>query len=75
MIAAFMAVNTYLIDAFTLYAASAMAANTILRSVRTIFVVFGAASLKCAFADGLVPRFWAVCSLYSVCRCITLLVW
>ena len=34
MIAAFMAVNTYLIDAFTLYAASAMAANTILRSVR-----------------------------------------
>lgn len=35
MIAAFMAVNTYLIDAFTLYAASAMAANTILRSVRT----------------------------------------
>ena len=34
MIAAFMAVNTYLIDAFTLYAASAIAANTILRSVR-----------------------------------------
>jgi hypothetical protein len=34
MIAAFMAVNTYLIDAFTMYAASAMAANTILRSVR-----------------------------------------
>jgi hypothetical protein len=28
-----MAVNTYLIDAFTLYAASAIAANTILRSV------------------------------------------
>jgi hypothetical protein len=36
MIAAFMAVNTYLIDAFTLYAASAIAANTILRSVRKI---------------------------------------
>jgi len=36
MIAAFMAVNTYLIDAFTLYAASAIAANTILRSVRII---------------------------------------
>jgi MFS family permease len=33
MIAAFMAVNTYLIDAFTMYAASAMAAITILRSV------------------------------------------
>jgi hypothetical protein len=38
MIAAFMAVNTYLIDAFTLYAASAMAANTILRSVRMTLV-------------------------------------
>jgi hypothetical protein len=37
MIAAFMAVNTYLIDAFTMYAASAMAANTILRSVRMSF--------------------------------------
>jgi hypothetical protein len=37
MIAAFMAVNTYLIDAFTMYAASAMAANTILRSVRMPF--------------------------------------
>lgn len=33
LIAAFMAINTYLVDAFTLYAASAMAANTILRSV------------------------------------------
>lgn len=37
MIAAFMAINTYLVDAFTLYAASAMAANTILRSVSGIF--------------------------------------
>ena len=50
MIAAFMAVNTYLIDAFTMYAASAMAANTILRSVRmsllTIVFVLG------RFADG-----------------------
>jgi hypothetical protein len=39
MIAAFMAVNTYLIDAFTLYAASAMAANTILRSVRCFALI------------------------------------
>jgi hypothetical protein len=42
MIAAFMAVNTYLIDAFTLYAASAIAANTILRSVLgAVFPLFG----------------------------------
>ena len=40
MIAAFMAVNTYLIDAFTMYAASAMAANTILRSVRRALSTF-----------------------------------
>ncbi|GAB7333003.1 hypothetical protein MBLNU13_g04698t1 [Cladosporium sp. NU13] len=42
MIAAFMAVNTYLIDAFTMYAASAMAANTILRSILGgVFPLFG----------------------------------
>jgi len=42
MIAAFMAVNTYLIDAFTLYAASAIAANTILRSILgAVFPLFG----------------------------------
>lgn len=33
LIAAFMCINTYLIDCYTRYAASAMAANTILRSV------------------------------------------
>lgn len=32
MIAAFMCINTYLVDTFTRYAASAMAANTVLRS-------------------------------------------
>ncbi|KAK0271390.1 hypothetical protein LTR91_025323 [Friedmanniomyces endolithicus] len=33
LIAAFMAINTYLVDTFGRYAASAMAANTILRSI------------------------------------------
>ena len=54
MIAAFMAVNTYLIDAFTLYAASAIAANTILRSVREIeslFHLLKAAFQRDRFAD------------------------
>ncbi|KAK6436337.1 hypothetical protein LTR95_007468 [Oleoguttula sp. CCFEE 5521] len=42
LIAAFMAVNTYLVDAFTLYAASAMAAATVLRSVfGACFPLFG----------------------------------
>ena len=51
MIAAFMAVNTYLIDAFTLYAASAIAANTILRSVRNTYTLSFAQSVtnKCRF--------------------------
>jgi hypothetical protein len=72
MIAAFMAVNTYLIDAFTMYAASAMAANTILRSVRMSF-------------DGLLllvetgqltdHRSWVAYFHFSDCRCTMLLVW
>lgn len=33
LITAFMAVNTYMVDAFQLYAASAIAANTVLRSI------------------------------------------
>ena len=58
MIAAFMAVNTYLIDAFTMYAASAMAANTILRSVRMPFsmTVFIEAGLLTVYID---PR-WSL---------------
>ena len=42
MLGAFMCLNTYLIDAFTRYAASAMAANTILRSILgAVFPLFG----------------------------------
>jgi MFS family permease len=42
MLGAFMCLNTYLIDAFTRYAASAMAANTILRSIfGAVFPLFG----------------------------------
>lgn len=42
MIGAFMALNTYLVDAYTRYAASAMAANTILRSILgAVFPLFG----------------------------------
>lgn len=42
LIACFMCINTYLVDTFTLYAASAMAANTILRSIfGGVFPLFG----------------------------------
>lgn len=38
----FTSINTYLIDAFTIYAASAMAANTVLRSIfGAVFPLFG----------------------------------
>ena len=42
MIASFMCINTYLVDAYTRYAASAMAANTVLRSILgAVFPLFG----------------------------------
>ncbi|KAK3718324.1 hypothetical protein LTR37_005137 [Vermiconidia calcicola] len=42
LIGAFMCLNTYLVDAYTRYAASAMAANTILRSIfGAVFPLFG----------------------------------
>lgn len=42
LIAAFMCINTYLVDTFARYAASAMAANTILRSIfGATFPLFG----------------------------------
>lgn len=42
LIAAFMCINTYLVDTFTRYAASAMAANTVLRSLfGALFPLFG----------------------------------
>ncbi|KAF2725432.1 MFS general substrate transporter [Polychaeton citri CBS 116435] len=51
LIAAFMCINTYLIDTFTMYAASAMAANTILRSI--FGAVFPLFALKMYNALGL----------------------
>ena len=42
MIALFMCINTYLVDAYTRYAASAMGANTVLRSILgALFPLFG----------------------------------
>ena len=42
MIACFMAINTYLVDTFNVYAASALAANTVLRSIfGGVFPLFG----------------------------------
>ncbi|KAK4546145.1 hypothetical protein LTR36_002282 [Oleoguttula mirabilis] len=42
LIAAFMCINTYLVDTFARYAASAMAANTVLRSIfGSLFPLFG----------------------------------
>jgi len=51
LISAFMCINTYLIDTFTLYAASAIAANTILRSI--LGAVFPLFALQMYHAIGL----------------------
>jgi hypothetical protein len=69
-----MAVNTYLIDAFTLYAASAIAANTILRSVRItyrVLYVWGL-SLTSAVSNNRSSEPYSPC---LDCKCTMRLVW
>jgi hypothetical protein len=70
MITIFMPVGTYLVDAFTIYAASAMAANTVLRSLggallplsgRRMYDALGLGwgnSLLAFIALGLTPAIW-----------------
>jgi MFS family permease len=70
MITMFMPVGTYLVDAFTIYAASAMAANTVLRSLggallplsgRKMYEALGLGwgnSLLAFIALGLTPAIW-----------------
>lgn len=48
----FMAISTYLIDAFTIYAASAMAANTVLRSLVGAFLPLAGPSMYDALGPG-----------------------
>ena len=52
MIAAFMCIQTYLIDAFTIYAASAIAANTVLRSVFGAFLPLAGLDMYAALGLG-----------------------
>lgn len=70
MITVFMPVGTYLVDAFTIYAASAMAANTVLRSIggallplcgRTMYEKLGLGwgnSLLAFISLGCIPMIW-----------------
>ncbi|KAF2429754.1 MFS general substrate transporter [Tothia fuscella] len=48
----FMPANTYLVDVFTVHAASAMAANTVLRSVFAAFLPMGGPKLYAALGYG-----------------------
>ncbi|KIX09528.1 uncharacterized protein Z518_00608 [Rhinocladiella mackenziei CBS 650.93] len=70
MIAVFMPIGTYLIDAYTIYAASAMAANTVLRSLggallplagRRMYATLGLGwgnSLLAFISLGMAPMIW-----------------
>jgi len=71
-LAAFMAISTYLVDAFTVYAASALAANTVIRSImgavlplagRQMYVTLGLGwgnSLLAFVAIALIPVPWVL---------------
>lgn len=52
LLATFMPVGTYLIDAFTIYAASAMAANTVLRSLVGAFLPLAGPAMYSALGLG-----------------------
>ncbi|RMZ78217.1 hypothetical protein DV738_g4024, partial [Chaetothyriales sp. CBS 135597] len=52
MLATFMAVQTYLVDVFTIYAASAIAANTVLRSLLGAFLPLAGPSMYDALGLG-----------------------
>ncbi len=73
MIMTFMPIGTYLVDAYTTYAASAMAANTVLRSIggallplagRSMYQCLGLGwgnSLLAFIALGMTPMIWVFC--------------
>ncbi|KAK5459864.1 hypothetical protein LTS15_003993 [Exophiala xenobiotica] len=73
MIITFMPIGTYLVDAYTSYAASAMAANTVLRSIggallplagRSMYQSLGLGwgnSLLAFIALGMTPMIWVFC--------------
>lgn len=52
MLVAFMCIQTYLIDAFTIYAASAVAANTVLRSIFGAFLPLAGLDMYAALGLG-----------------------
>lgn len=70
MIISFMPVGTYLVDAFTVYAASAMAANTVLRSVGGAFLPLSGRSLAGALGLG-----WGNTLLAGIALAMTPMIW
>jgi len=72
MICAFMPIGVYLVDAFTVYAASAMAANTVLRSFGGAFMPLAAEPLYDRLGLGWGNTLLAFVAL-AFCPCIWLL--
>lgn len=65
-----MAVGTYLVDAFTLYAASAMAANTVLRSLCGAFLPLAGPKMYAALGLGWGNTLLAGVSLLAAPMCL-----
>ncbi|KAK4943292.1 hypothetical protein LTR10_017135 [Elasticomyces elasticus] len=70
MIMSFMPVGTYLVDAYTTYAASAMAANTVLRSIGGAFLPLAGRNLADALGLG-----WGNTMLAFICIALSPMIW
>lgn len=69
LLATFMSIGTYLVDAFTLYAASAMAANTVLRSLCGAFLPLAGPAMYADLGLGVGNTVLAAISLISFPMC------
>lgn len=69
LLATFMAIGTYLVDSFTLYAASAMAANTVLRSLCGAFLPLAGPKMYATLGLGIGNTVLAAISLISFPMC------
>ena len=76
LIATFMTIQTYMVDAFTKYAASAIAANTVLRSTVGAFLPLAGPPLYAALGLGLGQLItWIHCSGHGPCDFYVLQIW
>jgi hypothetical protein len=66
----FMPISTYLIDAYQLYAASALAASTVLRSLMGALLPLAGPAIVCLVMSLLIVVFFAGNRMGKQCSCI-----